>query len=75
MCELAQNSQSQVYNRVLQFKDLINGVLNGTFHMTLPKRFKKIQGTSTLPMDNKHPTGNKKKGEGKDDEGRKKQKA
>jgi hypothetical protein len=36
------------------------------FHTTLPKTFKKIQGTSTMPTDNKHPTDNKKKGEGKE---------
>ncbi len=43
--------------------------------MTLPKTFKKVQSTSTMPMDNKHPTDNKKKGEGKDGKGRKKQKS
>ncbi len=39
-CELAQNSRTQVNNRILQFDDLIDAVLNGTFHMMLPTAFK-----------------------------------
>jgi hypothetical protein len=35
-----------VNNRVLQFDNLIDGFVNGTFHMTLPTTLKKIQGVS-----------------------------
>jgi hypothetical protein len=58
----------------LQFEDLIDRVLKGMFHMTLSlsKTFKKIQGTSTTPRDNKHTIDDKKKEEDKEGEGRKK---
>jgi hypothetical protein len=54
---------------------MIDRVLNVMFLMILPTMFKKIQGTSTMPRYNKNSIGNKKKREGKDDKGRKKQKS
>ncbi len=45
-CETAHNSHTQVNKRILQFEDLINTVLNGTFHMTLPPSFTKVSGSA-----------------------------
>jgi hypothetical protein len=43
-CKTAHNSRTQVNDRILQFKDLIDTVLNGTFHMNLPPSFAKVSG-------------------------------
>ncbi len=43
--------------------------------MTLLKMSKKIKGNSATPMDNRHHTDDNKIGEGKEGEGRKKQKS
>jgi hypothetical protein len=42
LCKTAHNSRTQVNKRILQFKDLIDTVLNGTFHMKLPPSFAKV---------------------------------
>ena len=74
MCELAHNSRSQVNDNVLNFDDLIDGVLNGTFNLTLPATFKMQQGTTaTISGTNgsdefsggKEPGGSKEPGGGK----------
>jgi hypothetical protein len=75
-CKTPHNSRTQVNNRILQFKDLINTVLNGTFHMTLPPSFAKVgnsAATSSASTENK-PADGKNKGGSKDGKGWKKQK-
>jgi hypothetical protein len=47
-CKQAYHSHAKVNNRVLQFDDTINEVLNKTFQMILPPTFKKFQGTISL---------------------------
>jgi hypothetical protein len=67
-CESAHNSCTQVNDRILQSKDLINTVLNGTFHMNLPPSFAKVCGqaaTLAAPTENKQANG-KNKGGSKD---------
>jgi hypothetical protein len=44
MCERATVSRSQVDDRVLQFDNLMEDILNGQFNMTLPVTFRKVQG-------------------------------
>jgi hypothetical protein len=44
MCERTTVSRSQVDDRVLQFDNLLEDILNGQFNMTLPVTFKKVQG-------------------------------
>jgi hypothetical protein len=46
-CKQAFHSCEEVNNRNLQFDDLINKVLNGTFHMIHPPTFEKVQGTAS----------------------------
>ena len=43
MCERATVSRTQVDDRVLQFDNLMEDILNGQFNMTLPVTFKKVQ--------------------------------
>ncbi len=75
-CALAQNSRTQVNDRILQFDNLINAVLNGTFHMMLPKAFKKVSGSAAvLSSESKQPAGGKNKGGGEDSKGHKKWKS
>jgi hypothetical protein len=76
LCKSAHNSCTQVNNRILQFKDLINTVLNGTFHMNLPPSFAKVSGQATTlsaPTENKQADG-KNKGGSKDGKGQKNKK-
>jgi hypothetical protein len=74
--ELAQNSHTQVNNRILLFDNLINAVLNGTFHMTLPTAFKKVSGSAAASsLESKQPANSKNKGVGKDGKGCKKRKS
>ncbi len=49
MCEQAYHTCTEVKDSILQFKDLIDEVLNGTFHFILPLTFKKVQGTISVP--------------------------
>ena len=44
-------SRSQVNNKVLDFEDLVNGVVNGTFNVTLPAMFKMQQGTTSAATE------------------------
>jgi hypothetical protein len=77
LCKTAHNSRTQVNNRILQFEDLINTVLNGTFHMNLPPSFAKVGGsaaTSSASTESKQADG-KNKGGSKDRKGQKKQKS
>jgi hypothetical protein len=75
-CKLAQNFCTQVNNRILQFNNLINAVLNGTFHMTLPMAFKKVSGSAAAAsLESKQPADGKNKGGGEDGKGRKKRKS
>jgi hypothetical protein len=46
LCKTVHNSHTQVNDRILHFDDLIDTVLNGTFHMTLPLSFAKISGSA-----------------------------
>jgi hypothetical protein len=72
-CKSAHNSCTQVNNRILQFKDLIDIVFNGTFHVNLPPSFAKVSGQATTlsaPTENKQANGKNKGGS----EGRKGQK-
>jgi hypothetical protein len=65
LCEPAHNSCTQVNDRILQFEDLINTVLNGTFHVNLPPSFAKVRGqaaTSSAPTENKQADGKNKDG-------------
>jgi hypothetical protein len=76
-CKTAHNSRTQVNDRILQFEDLIDTVLNGTFHMNLPPSFVKVSGpaaTSSASIENKQADG-KNKGGSEDGKGRKKQKS
>jgi hypothetical protein len=64
-CESAHISCTQVNSRILQFKDLIDTVLNGTFHVNLPPLFAKVSGraaTSLAPTENKQANGKNKGG-------------
>jgi hypothetical protein len=64
-CETAHNSCTQVNKRILQFEDLINTVLNGTFHVNFPPSFSKVRGqatTSLAPTENKQANGKNKGG-------------
>jgi hypothetical protein len=63
MCEQGFHTSAEVNDQVLQFKDLIDEVLNVTFHLILPSTVKKVQGTISI-ADNKN--GKPKKGGGKD---------
>ncbi len=68
-CKTAHNSRTQVNDRILQFEDLINTVLNGTFHMNLPPSFAKVSSpaaTSSASIENKQVDG-KNKGGSKDE--------
>jgi hypothetical protein len=76
-CKTAHNSCNQVNNRILQFEDLIDTVLNGTFHMTLPPSFAKVSSsaaTSSASTESKQADG-KNKGGSKDGKGQKKRKS
>jgi hypothetical protein len=42
MCEQASISHAKVNNNILNFKDLLDQVLNGSFHVNLSASFKKI---------------------------------
>jgi hypothetical protein len=76
LCKLAQNSCTQVNNRILQFDDLIDAVLNGTFHTMLPMAFKKVScSAAASSLESKQPDNGKNKGGGKDGKGRKKRKS
>jgi hypothetical protein len=48
MCEQAYHTCAKVKNYILQFNDLIDKVLNGTFHLILPSTFKKVLGTISI---------------------------
>ncbi len=77
LCESTHNSRTQVNNRILQFEDPINTVLNGTIHKNLPPSFAKVSGqaaTSSASTENKQANG-KNKGGSKDGKGQKKQKS
>jgi hypothetical protein len=45
-CKQAVNSCTEVNDRVLNFKDLINDVLNSTFNLSLPPAFKKVNASN-----------------------------
>jgi hypothetical protein len=64
--QIAHISCTQVNNRILQFEDPIDTVLNGTlFHMNLPPSFAKVSGqvaTSSAPTENKQADGKNKDG-------------
>ncbi len=42
MCEQATILRTQVNDKMLNFGDLVEEILNGSFHMSLPAAFKKI---------------------------------
>ena len=68
LCKTAHNSLTQVNDRILQYKDLIDTVLNGTFHMNLPPSFAKVSGLAAMLLastENKQADG-KNKGGSKD---------
>jgi hypothetical protein len=48
MCKQAYHTRAEVKDSVLQFDDLIDEVLDGTFHLILPSTFKKVQGTISV---------------------------
>jgi hypothetical protein len=48
MCKQAYHTRPEVKDSILQFDNLIDKVLNGTFHLILPLTFKKIQGTISV---------------------------
>ncbi len=76
-CKTAHDSRTQVNNGILQFEDLINTVLNGTFHMNLPSSLAKVSGpaaTLSASTENKQADG-KIKGGSKDGKEQKKQKS
>ncbi len=62
-CVQAFHSCAEVNDRVLQFGNLIDNVLHGTFQPILSPAFKKVQGTSST-AENKNKEA--KKGDGKD---------
>jgi hypothetical protein len=73
-CKTAHNSHTQVNDKILQFKDLIDTVLNGTFHMNLPPSFAKVSGQAAAllaPSENKQANG-KNKGGNEDRKGQQK---
>jgi hypothetical protein len=47
-CKHAYHSRAEVKNCVLQYDNIINKVLNGTFQMILSPTFKKVQDTISL---------------------------
>jgi hypothetical protein len=66
-CEQASIARTQVNNKVLKFKDLLEQVLNGAFQMKLPSSFKKDPNSSktVAAEETKHATaGNKGEGNG-----------
>ncbi len=66
-CESTHNSHTQVNDRILQFEDLIDTVLNRTFHLNLPPSFAKVSGqaaTLSAPTENKQADGKNKGGSG-----------
>jgi hypothetical protein len=46
MCKSPTVSRSQANNRVLQFDNIIEDIVNRLFHMTIPAAFKKFEGTT-----------------------------
>jgi hypothetical protein len=72
-CEQAENSQNEVNNRCLDLNNIIDAVLNGTFHSTLPPAFTKVNASESA--EKKEPDGKHKGGEGKEGKGRKKRKS
>jgi hypothetical protein len=76
-CETAHNSHTQVNNMILQFKDLVDTVLNGTFHMTLPPSFAKVSGSAVrlLALTESKQADSKNEGGSEDRKGRKKRKS
>jgi hypothetical protein len=71
------NSRTQVNDRILQFEDLIDTVLNGTFHMTLPPSFAKVSGSAAMSLASTESkqANSKNKGGSEDGKGRKKWKS
>ncbi len=68
MCELAHILRSQVNDKVLDFEDLVDNVLNRTFNLKLPTTFKMQQDTtdcSDKPCGSKEPGGGKEPGKGR----------
>ncbi len=45
MCEAVLVTWTSVNNNVLDFEDLLEHILNGSFHMNLPTSFKKVGGS------------------------------
>jgi hypothetical protein len=52
VCEQAYHTRAEVKDSILQLDDLIDEVLNGTFHLILPSTFKKVQGMISV-VENK----------------------
>jgi hypothetical protein len=53
MCENCTLTQTSVNDKVIDFRDLLEHVLNGTFVMTLPPSFKVVHaGTNAVAADN-----------------------
>jgi hypothetical protein len=77
LCETAHNSRTHVNDMILQFKDLINTVLNGIFHMNLSPSFPKVSSSAatSLASSESKPADGKNKGGSKDHKGRKKRKS
>ena len=50
MCELASVSRSQVDDRVLLFDAIVEDILNGQFHLSLPATFKKINNSNSITV-------------------------
>jgi hypothetical protein len=67
MCEAATMTRSSVNDNVLNFDDLLEQVLNGSFYMNLPASFKKIKVEPKIEAaSNAKPTaGARNDGEGK----------
>jgi hypothetical protein len=73
LCKTAHTSHTQVNNRILQFEDLIDTVLNGSFHMNLPPSFAKVRGLAATPSaSTEKQADGKNKGGSKDGKGQKK---
>lgn len=72
-CEKAVNSRNEVNDSILDFDDVIEHVLNGTFSITLPPAFSKVKAdTSEIKdADGKHKGGEG----GEEGKGRKKRKS
>ncbi len=62
MCKQAYHTRAEVKDSVLRFNNLIDKVLNGTFHLILPSTFKKVQGTISV-AESKSNEPNKKEAE------------